>query len=74
MKSRPPRLVALDLDDTLAPIAKPASMEAVSSLRALEERGTVIALCSGKPLYYLTGFARQLGLKDIYLIGENGAT
>ncbi len=74
MESRPTRLVALDLDDTLAPIAKPASMEAVSCLRALEERGTVIALCSGKPLYYLTGFARQLGLSRPYLIGENGAT
>ena len=74
METTSPRLVALDLDDTLAPIAKPASEKAVSLLKDLLSRGDAIALCSGKPLYYLTGFARQLGLEDIYLIGENGAT
>ena len=74
METTARRLVALDLDDTLAPIARPASEKAVSLLKNLLSRGDAIALCSGKPLYYLTGFARQLGLEDIYLIGENGAT
>ena len=74
METTARRLVALDLDDTLAPIAKPASEKAVSLLKDLLSRGDAIALCSGKPLYYLTGFARQLGIEDIYLIGENGAT
>ena len=74
METTSRRLVALDLDDTLAPIARPASEKAVSLLKDLLSRGDAIALCSGKPLYYLTGFARQLGLEDIYLIGENGAT
>lgn len=74
METTARRLVALDLDDTLAPIAKPASEKAVRLLKDLLSRGDAIVLCSGKPLYYLTGFARQLGLEDIYLIGENGAT
>ena len=74
METTSRRLVVLDLDDTLAPIAKPASEKAVSLLKDLLSRGDAIALCSGKPLYYLTGFARQLGLEDIYLIGEHAAT
>ena len=48
----------------------PAGFQA---LRQLEERGVRIAVCSGKPTYYLCGFLRQVELRDPILIGENGA-
>ena len=67
------RLAVFDLDGTLAPLGKPAAPETVALLRQLEEAGVRIALCSGKPTYYLCGFARQLGLADPILVGENGA-
>lgn len=65
-------LVLFDLDDTLAPIGQRASEETVSGLRALEAAGARVGICSGKPVDYLCGFARQLGLKCPVLIGENG--
>ena len=44
-----------------------------AALRTLSER-VYIAIASGKPTYYLCGFARQLGIADAVLIGENGCT
>lgn len=67
------KLIAFDLDGTLAEIGKPMSEEAVSLLQELEKRGVRIAVCSGKPTYYLCGFMRQAGLKAPILVGENGA-
>ena len=68
-----PKLLVLDLDDTVAPIGKPASEYTANALRDFEKRGYGIVLCSGKPTYYLVGFSRQLGLRAPILIGENGA-
>lgn len=65
-------LVLFDLDDTLAPIGQRASEETVRGLRGLETAGVRVGICSGKPVDYLCGFARQLGLKCPVLIGENG--
>ncbi len=62
-----------DLDGTLAPIGKRCPEEAVATLCKLESSGRRIILCSGKPVYYLCGFARQMGLLDPILVGENGA-
>ena len=67
------KLIAFDLDNTLAAVGKAVIPEDVAALRELERRGARIALCSGKPTYYLCGFARQLGLKQPILVGENGA-
>ncbi|MBQ2070279.1 MAG: HAD family phosphatase, partial [Bacilli bacterium] len=66
------RVFFFDLDGTLAELAKPVEPSTVELLRALESKGK-IALSSGKPLYYLSGFARQLGLTSPILMGENGA-
>jgi hydroxymethylpyrimidine pyrophosphatase-like HAD family hydrolase len=66
------RMVIFDLDGTLAEAGKPVPSSAVSALRTLEKRGVQVALCSGKPTYYLCGLARQLGLDDVALIGETG--
>lgn len=67
------KLVVFDLDDTLAPTGAGVSEEALALLKQLEAMDRSIAICSGKPTYYLCGFARQLGLRKPVLIGENGA-
>lgn len=68
------KLVVFDLDGTLAPIGRPISAQTLESMRELERRGTQIALCSGKPVYYLCGVMRQAGLRHPILLGENGAS
>ena len=67
------RLITFDLDGTLAELGAPTLPEHVEQLRLLEQRGFTIAVCSGKPTYYLCGFLRQLGLQRPVLAGENGA-
>ena len=65
--------IVFDLDGTLAPIGKRCPEEAVAMLCELESSGRRIILCSGKPVYYLCGFARQMGLSKPVFVGENGA-
>ena len=67
------RLAALDLDGTLAPVGRGIAPQTVRMLRELEARGVRIALCSGKPVYYLCGLLRQVELRRPLLLGENGA-
>lgn len=64
------KIYVFDLDDTLAQVGKQAEKATVEKLKLL---GGKIAVCSGKPVYYLCGFMRQLGIYDAVLIGENGA-
>ncbi len=64
-------LAAFDLDGTLAELGQPVTPHNVSLLKRLSDNA-VIALSSGKPTYYLCGFARQLGAPEAVLIGENG--
>ena len=66
------RILVLDLDDTLAALGKPVLAENVALLHQLQAQGRQIVLCSGKPVYYLCGLCRQLGLPDAILIGETG--
>lgn len=67
------RLIALDLDNTLAPVGQPIMPETIALLRRLESRGDILAICSGKPTYYLCGLLRQAALQQPILLGENGA-
>lgn len=67
------RLIVFDLDGTLAALGKGIEPENLERLRTLEDAGARIAICSGKPTYYLCGFMRQVGLKAPVLVGENGA-
>ena len=67
------RLIVFDLDGTLAALGRGIEPENLGMLRALEDAGARIAICSGKPTYYLCGFMRQVGLKAPVLVGENGA-
>lgn len=66
------KLIAFDLDNTLAGVGKPVTARDLELLKKLESSGVRIAICSGKPTYYLCGFARQLGLENPILVGENG--
>lgn len=66
------RLVVFDLDGTLAEIGKSIKAENVGKLKEIERYANV-AICSGKPIYYLCGLTRQVGLKKPIHIGENGA-
>jgi len=68
------KLLVFDLDGTLAKVGKSMAKADVEKLIALETLGYIIVICSGKPSYYLCGFARQLGLREPILVGENGAT
>lgn len=68
------KLVVFDLDGTLAPVGKPIAPQTLEKMRLLESRGVKIALCSGKPVYYLCGVMRQAGLDKPILLGENGAS
>lgn len=67
------KLIVFDLDGTLAELGKGILTENIEMLRKMEESGVTVALCSGKPTYYLCGFMRQVGLEAPILIGENGA-
>ena len=66
------KIYAFDLDNTLCPIGKPLATETVKGLTMLERQGGRIAVCSGKPTYYLCGLMRQIGLRAPILVGENG--
>lgn len=67
------KLIVFDLDGTLAKLGKGITPEDLALLRRLEEAGARIAICSGKPTYYLCGFMRQAELRAPILVGENGA-
>ena len=66
------KLYVFDLDNTLCALGAPIMEETVQALRALERGGNLIAVCSGKPTYYLCGLMRQVGLAAPILVGENG--
>ena len=67
------KLIVFDLDNTLAKHGKGILATDIEKLKKLEGKGIKIAICSGKPVHYLSGFLRQVGLKKPYLLGENGA-
>lgn len=67
------KLIVFDLDNTLAKIGKGITLADIAYLKQIEEQNIKIAICSGKPVIYLCGFMRQVGLKHPILIGENGA-
>jgi len=67
------RLIVFDLDGTLAALGRGIEPQDLSLLHQMEEAGARIAVCSGKPTYYLCGLMRQVGLNAPVLVGENGA-
>lgn len=67
------KLIVFDLDNTLAKIGKGIELADIELLKKIEANGMKIAICSGKPVNYLCGFMRQVGLERPILMGENGA-
>ena len=67
------KLIVFDLDNTLCKVGKGTLPEDVELLKELEKKDVHIAICSGKPTFYLCGFMRQVGLENPILVGENGA-
>lgn len=67
------KLIVFDLDDTIAVTGESILKQDVEILKDIEKTGIKIAVCSGKPVYYLCGFMRQTGINNAILIGENGA-
>lgn len=68
------KIAFFDLDNTLAPVGKPMPHYCAVKLRRIRKLGVRVAVCSGKPVAYLNGFARQAGIKDLIMCGENGLT
>ncbi|MFA6808521.1 MAG: HAD hydrolase family protein, partial [Eubacteriales bacterium] len=66
------RLVALDIDGTLAGTAETIPPHIGMKLRSMEGKGIRFLLISGKPTAYLAGLARGLGLKNPLTAGETG--
>lgn len=66
------KLIVFDLDGTLAEFGKGMLDSNIELLKKIEDTGVNVAVCSGKPCYYLCGFMRQIGLKHPILVGENG--
>lgn len=67
------KLIAFDLDNTLAKPNKQISKKNALNLRKLANNGMHIVILSGKPSSYLLGVGRQLGVINLILSGENGA-
>lgn len=67
------KMLIFDLDGTLCPLAQPAKESTVQALKRYMNDGIKVVICSGKPTYYLCGQARQMGLREAILAGENGA-
>ncbi len=66
------KIVVFDLDGTLAKVGQPTPHSVQVLLHQLQRKARIV-VCSGKPVYYLCGFCRQLGLVQPIMIGENGA-
>ena len=69
------RLLGIDLDGTLLDEKGVLPAQTSAYLRALQQQGVRIALCSGRSFFEMEAFAHQLALDlyDGYLIGANGA-
>lgn len=68
------KLVAFDIDGTLADIGRPILDEDVVLLKKIEEKGVKIVISSGKTVFYQMGMFRQVNLKNPIFIGENGCS
>lgn len=68
------KLIVSDLDGTLARTGYSAiTADALKTLKEIESKGVKIAVCSGKPTYYLCGYLRQCDWKTPIMMGENGS-
>ncbi len=71
MKSRPIRLIALDIDGTLLDSRGEIPTRNRDAIQAASERGVIVALASGRMTDCISPFEDKLGL-DCPIIGYNG--
>lgn len=68
------QIVVFDIDNTLAQLNMPIEQKVITDILEIEKSGIRVILASGKPAIYLSGLARQIGLENPIIIGENGCT
>lgn len=68
------KLLAMDVDNTLAKLNKSILKSTIEHINRIKEKGTKIMMISGKPVAYLAGISRQIGINDLLLSGENGVS
>ena len=68
------KMTVFDIDDTLAFVGQPILEKNVKLLKEIEDAGIIIAISSGKSIFYQIGMFRQVGLKNPVFIGENGCS
>jgi Cof subfamily protein (haloacid dehalogenase superfamily) len=66
------RLIVCDLDGTLLNSQKQISSGNLAAIRAAQERGIVVSICSGRTHTMLETYSRSLGINGL-LIAANGA-
>ena len=66
------KLIALDLDSTIAKINHKILPMTLKLLKELSDNDNDIMIISGKPTIYLSGLFRQANISNIILSGENG--
>ena len=69
------KLLALDMDDSLLSEDLSISPKNIEALHAIEDMGTKIMLCSGRPLASMVKYLDVLGFhnQDDYIVSFNGA-
>ena len=67
------KIAIFDLDGTLCELRGGIRTEDKKLLQELGKKGMKLAICSGKPVSYLSGLTRQLEINDMILMGENGS-
>ena len=66
------KLYVFDIDNTLCESNKGMNSKTIELLKELQANNSAIVFASGKPAAYIAGFIRQSGLKNVWIIGENG--
>jgi len=67
------KLLIFDIDGTICDINRAIDESLKQTLEQISIKHKIV-LSSGKPCGYITGFIRQVGLKDAIVVGENGAS
>ena len=67
--------IAMDLDDTLLTSDLQISNETKKALLKCQEDGIIVILASGRPIYAIEKYAKELELEKYggYIVGFNGA-
>lgn len=71
--TRPPKLIALDLDGTLLTTDKTLTPRTLRAVERTVQAGTKVVLCTGRPPRTARPFAEQLGLVELAIVYNGGA-